>query len=422
MCSRHVLLLCGLAAAVPGAVAAAGAGETPLRTLVPAASAAAPARDPGAGPPRTAPPVASVGAAWSGFAAPQLRILAPPAGEGSGAGGRLRALAPAESRSVRVPGLAASPARPWMPAAAGGVTDLIGDAKLRVLARAGADADRGPAARALSLRALSLRALDPAETGSVRVPGLSPMRVAARPAPDRDAASAAEGGLRALAPAEAGVVRVPGVGGSLMRALMPAPGRPMPAAASGEARLRPVASEAEVAAQAAVAPPPAASGASDRTASTGPGQGAGAPSSRALAPEGAAKGASPAPGGESPAPSGAGAPHPAPGQSEGRQVRVGDIVGLPLIDPLGRPLGYVRALARSRDGGPDGDREGGIVVVTPLEQRLVGVPLAAVTILKTSIAIDMPLRDLYALPPWTGAGQTILSARDSVRLPGAGPE
>ncbi|GLI22539.1 hypothetical protein GGQ86_000117 [Xanthobacter flavus] len=98
-----------------------------------------------------------------------------------------------------------------------------------------------------------------------------------------------------------------------------------------------------------------------------------------------------------------------------QKVRVGDLVGLPLLDFDDRTLGFVTEVARTP--------EGGIVLVVPVGGwfgrggRPVPVPIETVAILGRQIALlDIPRDDLPKLASWTaGAGQNV-PADDIIRI------
>ena len=98
-----------------------------------------------------------------------------------------------------------------------------------------------------------------------------------------------------------------------------------------------------------------------------------------------------------------------------QKVRVGDLVGLPLLDFDDRTLGFVTEVARTP--------EGGIVLVVPVGGwfgrggRPVPVPLETVAILGRQIALlDIPRDDLPKLASWMpGAGQSV-PADDIIRI------
>ncbi|MFG1212049.1 PRC-barrel domain-containing protein [Xanthobacter flavus] len=98
-----------------------------------------------------------------------------------------------------------------------------------------------------------------------------------------------------------------------------------------------------------------------------------------------------------------------------QKVRVGDLVGLPLLDFDDRTLGFVTEVARTP--------EGGIVLVVPVGGwfgrggRPVPVPIETVAILGRQIALlDIPRDDLPKLASWTGGAGHNVPADDIIRI------
>ncbi len=98
-----------------------------------------------------------------------------------------------------------------------------------------------------------------------------------------------------------------------------------------------------------------------------------------------------------------------------QNVRVGDLLGLPLIDYDNRVLGHVEQVVRTQDGG--------IVLVTTygswfgLGGRHVGVPLETVAILGRQIGVlDIDRKDFPSLPIWKGTGATAISPDETIRI------
>jgi len=98
-----------------------------------------------------------------------------------------------------------------------------------------------------------------------------------------------------------------------------------------------------------------------------------------------------------------------------QKVRVGDLVGLPLLDYDDRTLGHVQQVARTADGD--------IVLVVPVGGwfghggRPVGVPLETVAILGRQIALlDIPRDDLPKLATWAGAADAALAGDEVIRI------
>jgi hypothetical protein len=98
-----------------------------------------------------------------------------------------------------------------------------------------------------------------------------------------------------------------------------------------------------------------------------------------------------------------------------QNVRVGDLLGLPLIDYDNRILGRVQQVVRTHDGK--------IVLVTTYGSwlgwggRTVGVPLETVAILGRQIGVlDIDRKDFPSLPTWQGTGATGISPDETIRI------
>ena len=98
-----------------------------------------------------------------------------------------------------------------------------------------------------------------------------------------------------------------------------------------------------------------------------------------------------------------------------QKVRVGDLVGLPLLDFDDRTLGRVTAVARTA--------EGGIVLVVPVGGwfghggRPVAVPIEAVAILGRQIALlDIDREDLPEQATWTAGSGAMVPADETIRI------
>ncbi|MEP9355397.1 PRC-barrel domain-containing protein [Xanthobacter sp. KR7-65] len=98
-----------------------------------------------------------------------------------------------------------------------------------------------------------------------------------------------------------------------------------------------------------------------------------------------------------------------------QKVRVGDLVGLPLLDFDDRTLGHVRAVARTP--------EGGIVLVVGVGGwfgqggRPVAVPIETVAILGRQIALlDIPRDALPSLATWAAKDTAAVSADEVIRI------
>lgn len=98
-----------------------------------------------------------------------------------------------------------------------------------------------------------------------------------------------------------------------------------------------------------------------------------------------------------------------------QKVRVGDLVGLPLLDFDDRTLGYVREVARTP--------EGGIVLVVPVDGwfghggRPVAVPLETVAILGRQIALlDIPRAELPQRATWAPKDGAPIAGDEIIRI------
>ncbi|MFG1281445.1 PRC-barrel domain-containing protein [Xanthobacter autotrophicus] len=98
-----------------------------------------------------------------------------------------------------------------------------------------------------------------------------------------------------------------------------------------------------------------------------------------------------------------------------QKVRVGDLVGLPLLDFDDRTLGYVREVARTP--------EGGIVLVVPVGGwfghggRPVAVPLETVAILGRQIALlDIPRAALPQRATWAPKDGAPIAGDEIIRI------
>lgn len=98
-----------------------------------------------------------------------------------------------------------------------------------------------------------------------------------------------------------------------------------------------------------------------------------------------------------------------------QKVRVGDLVGLPLLDFDDRTLGYVREVARTP--------EGGIVLVVPVGGwfghggRPVAVPLETVAILGRQIALlDIPRAELPQRTTWAPKDGAPIAGDEIIRI------
>lgn len=98
-----------------------------------------------------------------------------------------------------------------------------------------------------------------------------------------------------------------------------------------------------------------------------------------------------------------------------QKVKVGDLIGLPVLDDDDVTLGHVRQVVRSP--------EGKIKLVVSHSRwfgwfgRPVAVPIEAVAILAKQIAsIEMPPSDYKKAPTWTAGTDTALSEGEIIRI------
>lgn len=98
-----------------------------------------------------------------------------------------------------------------------------------------------------------------------------------------------------------------------------------------------------------------------------------------------------------------------------QNVRVGDLIGLPLQDYDDRVLGYVKEVVRTPDGQ--------IVLVMPFGGwfgyggRPVGVPIETVAILARHLnVLDLPREAFPELPTWKDGEGTPIPANDIIRI------
>jgi hypothetical protein len=96
-------------------------------------------------------------------------------------------------------------------------------------------------------------------------------------------------------------------------------------------------------------------------------------------------------------------------------VRVGDLIGLPVLDEDDSTLGRVREVVRTP--------EGKIKLIVSYGgwfgwgARPVAVPIEVVAILARQInAVDMQPSDFAAAPNWSGAGAEILPSDEMIRI------
>jgi hypothetical protein len=99
-------------------------------------------------------------------------------------------------------------------------------------------------------------------------------------------------------------------------------------------------------------------------------------------------------------------------------VRVGDLIGVPLLDDCARTLGYVRHVVRTPQG-----RIELIVAYSDLfgwfgwDTRPVAVPIEVVGIAGRHLSsLDMPRSEFATAPTWQRGGEIALSDDDSIRV------
>ena len=98
-----------------------------------------------------------------------------------------------------------------------------------------------------------------------------------------------------------------------------------------------------------------------------------------------------------------------------QRVHVSDVLGKAMIEDDFTLVGYVRSVARTRDGK--------IEFIVPydglfgLGQRLVAVPIEAVASIGTSIvALDMPKEKFRKAPTWFDVDLQVLDANEVIRV------
>jgi hypothetical protein len=98
-----------------------------------------------------------------------------------------------------------------------------------------------------------------------------------------------------------------------------------------------------------------------------------------------------------------------------QQVRVGDLIGLPVQDEDDRVLGYVTDVVRKPDGR--------IVLVMPegawlwRSGRPVPIPIETVAILARHLnLLDIPRDEVPKLPTWDSAQGSPIARDDTIRI------
>jgi hypothetical protein len=96
-------------------------------------------------------------------------------------------------------------------------------------------------------------------------------------------------------------------------------------------------------------------------------------------------------------------------------VRVGDLIGLPLLDEHDSTISRIQAVVRTN--------ESKILFIVPcgglfgLGQRLVAVPIEVVAILGRQVAaVDMPRDEFSQAPTWYGSNSTAIPAHETIRI------
>ncbi|MFZ0527594.1 MAG: PRC-barrel domain-containing protein [Xanthobacteraceae bacterium] len=96
-------------------------------------------------------------------------------------------------------------------------------------------------------------------------------------------------------------------------------------------------------------------------------------------------------------------------------VRVGDLIGLPVLDDDSRTLGHVRQVVRTPQGKVK------LIVACGgflgFGRRLIAVPIEVVGIFGRQLAsLDMPRKEYAQAPTWQEAGDRVVPNDDSVRV------
>ncbi len=96
-------------------------------------------------------------------------------------------------------------------------------------------------------------------------------------------------------------------------------------------------------------------------------------------------------------------------------VRVGDLIGLPLLDYFDQTIGRVRVVERTVNGK--------IRLVVPYggyfswRRRSVAVPIEVVAIAGRQLAaLDMSWEEFAKAPTWTGVGAQPIGADETIRI------
>lgn len=96
-------------------------------------------------------------------------------------------------------------------------------------------------------------------------------------------------------------------------------------------------------------------------------------------------------------------------------VRVGDLIGLPVLDDDDRTLGHVRSVVRTTNGK--------VQLIVPYggflgwRQRLVAVPIEVVAIAGRQLAaLDMTRTEFDAAPAWNDPRSQPIAAGETIRI------
>ncbi len=101
-----------------------------------------------------------------------------------------------------------------------------------------------------------------------------------------------------------------------------------------------------------------------------------------------------------------------------QNVRVGDMIGLPLLDDSHSTLGFVREIARRTDGKLElVIGYGGIFSYLGWNFRAVAAPIEVVCIRGRELAsLDMPRGEYAAAPTWRQGDSTTLAPDATIRV------
>jgi hypothetical protein len=101
-----------------------------------------------------------------------------------------------------------------------------------------------------------------------------------------------------------------------------------------------------------------------------------------------------------------------------QNVRVGDVIGLPLVDDSHSTLGFVREIARRTDGKLElVIGYGGIFSYLGWHFRAVAAPIEVVCIRGRELAsLDMARSEYAAAPTWRQDGSTMLAPETIIRV------